>query len=143
MPDLTPRQQRFVSEFLVDHRGGPAARRAGYASAGSRVTAHKLLTRHNGVRAAITAAQALDSQRLQIERQDVIEGLLEAVADAKAQGNPMAMISGLREIGRMLGFYEPEVKRVEIADDANGTMRRMEAMSDSELLAIISSGTEA
>ena len=87
MPELTPRQQRFVAEFLVDHRGGPAARRAGYASAGSRVTAHKLLTEHSGVKAAISAAQTQDSQRLQIERQDVIAGLLEAVEMARAQGN--------------------------------------------------------
>ena len=40
------------------------------------------------------AAQAQDAQRLQIERLDVIKGLLEAYEMAKAQGNPAAMISG-------------------------------------------------
>ena len=39
------------------------------------------------MKAAISAAQTQDSQRLQIERQDVIAGLLEAVEMARAQGN--------------------------------------------------------
>lgn len=41
---MTPRQARFVDEYLVDANGTQAAIRAGYGAAGARVAAHRLLT---------------------------------------------------------------------------------------------------
>ena len=76
--DLTPRQSKFVANFPVTGNGTQAAMAAGYSQVSARVGAHRLLTKV-AVRAAIAHAQALDSKRLQIERQDVIAGLLEAV----------------------------------------------------------------
>ena len=90
------------------------------------------------IQAEIQARQALDSRRLQLDREGVIAGLLEAIAEARVQGNPAAMISGLREIGRMLGFYEPERRQVELAvRDGQGPMERM---TDAELMLVIAAG---
>ena len=43
--------------------------------------------------------------RLQLTRDDVIRGLLRAAQE----GSPMAMIAAYREIGKMLGYYNPPV----------------------------------
>ena len=86
------------------------------------------------VRAEIQARQGVDSQRLQIERQDVITGLLEAIEQARAQANPASMIAGLREIGRMLGFYEPQRHAVEVSAAADAEMGRLAGLSDAELV---------
>ncbi len=111
MADLTAKQTRFVDAYLVDCNGTQAAIAAGYSQVSARVGAHRLLTKP-AVRAAIAARQGVDSQRLQIGRQEAINALLEAVQQARALGDPMAMIAGWREIGRMLGFYAPERRQV-------------------------------
>ena len=77
------------------------------------------------------------ASELMLTRQDAVSGLLEAIAMAKQAGNSAAMIAGWREIGRMLGFFEPETHRVEISDDGRRLQARLEAMSDEELLATI------
>ena len=70
----------------------------------------------------------------------MLAGLLEAVNQARVQSNPMAMIAGLREISKMLGFYAVETKRVELTAGQGATQRRMGAMSDAQLLALIEQG---
>lgn len=131
---LTSRQAKFVLHFLVSGNGTRAAIEAGFSPASARVTAHRLLTKA-AVRAAIAARQGVDARRLEIERQDVIQGLLEGVAAAKSQANPAAMIAGWREIGKMLGFYAPEVRRVEVGPRHGGLLARFGAMTDAELAA--------
>jgi phage terminase small subunit len=135
---LSPKQARFVDEFGLDHNGTRAAVAAGYGAAGASVAAHRLL-RNDKVRAEIEARQGVDARRLQTGRQEALEGLLEAVAAAREQANPMAMIAGWREIGKMLGFYAPERREFEVGAAAAGAaeQRRWEAMTDAELEAVV------
>jgi hypothetical protein len=44
------------------------------------------------------------SQRPQIERNEAVQGLVEAIELGRVQADPAAMIAGWREIGRMLGL---------------------------------------
>jgi phage terminase small subunit len=71
---LTPRQQRFVEEYLVDLNGKQAAIRAGYSPKTAEVTASQNL-RIPKVQAAITAAQARRSQRTEITQDTVLREL--------------------------------------------------------------------
>ena len=73
----------------------------------------------------------------------MLAGLLEAVEQARVQSNPAAMVSGLREIGKMLGFYAPEVKKVDLNVAGQVELKRMNQMSDVELLKIIAAGQAA
>lgn len=136
-PELTDRQARFVANFLVTGNGTKAAIDAGFSPVSARVTAHRLLTKA-AVRAAIVARQGVDAKRLEIERHDVIQGLLEGVAQAKCQANPAAMIAGWREIGKMLGYFAPQEHRVEVRG-AGSELRRLSTMSNGELEALITS----
>lgn len=139
---LSQKQHRFVAEYLVDGNGTRAAIAAGYRPVGARVQASRMLRLPN-VREALEARQHADAERLSIEREDAIQGFRQAIDQAKAMGNPAAMIAGWREIGRLMGFYAPEVRRVEFSGGHPDSYRAMAAMSDAELLAVIARGEAA
>lgn len=139
---LSAKQTRFVSEYLVDGNGAQAAIRAGYSARSAKAIAAENLTKPD-VQKALQAHQSADAARLCLRREDVLAGLLEAVDQARVQSNPAAMVSGLREIGKMLGFYAPEVKKVDLNVAGQVELKRMNQMSDAELLAIIEAGQAA
>lgn len=132
---MTPKQKRFVEEYALDHNGARAAVRAGYAARSTKVTASRLLTKAN-VREALAVSQRQVAQRLEIDRQQVLEGLLEGIELARAQCNAMGMLVGWREIGKMCGFYAPEKKAVVITELTQREISKFEGLSDEELLAI-------
>ena len=132
---MTAKQARFVDEYLVDANGTQAAIRAGYGAAGARVAAHRLLT-NVAISSAIEARQRVDATRLSVVRNRVLTGLLEAVEMAREQRNPAGMVAGLREIGKLMGFYTDRVK-VDVGVTDQQERRRMEAMTDAELLAMV------
>ena len=92
------------------------------------------------VQAVLAERQGEVADRLQITREGVIQGLLEAVHMARVQSNPAGMIAGLREIGKMLGFYAPETHRVELVPDSAALEQRFQYLPDHELLALIAEG---
>ena len=132
---MTAKQARFIDEYLVDANGTQAAIRAGYGAAGARVAAHRLLT-NVAISSAIEARQRVDATRLSVDRDRVLAGLLEAVEMAREQRNPAGMVAGLREIGKLMGFYTDRVK-VDVGVTDQQERRRMEAMTDAELLAMV------
>ena len=138
-PKISPKQARFVQEYLVDANGAGAAVRAGYGAAGAHVAASRLL-RNANVHQALEARQQADATRLSMKRENVLAGLLEAVHLARDQMNPAGMVAGLREIGKLMGFYAPEVRRVELTTGQDAAQADFGAMSDGELLALIEQG---
>jgi phage terminase small subunit len=71
---LTPRQQRFVDEYLVDLNGTQAAIRAGYAAGSADVTAARQLAKP-AVQAAIQTEQAVRAARVGVRADHVIREL--------------------------------------------------------------------
>lgn len=71
---LTPKQQRFVDEYMIDLNGTQAAIRAGYAESGARTEGARLLANAN-VAAAIAAVQAERAQRTEITADRVLREL--------------------------------------------------------------------
>lgn len=135
---LSARESAFVASFLASGNATASAIAANFSPKGASVAGNRML-RNARVREALQARQAADAARLSMKREDVLAGLLEAVNQAREQKNPMAMISGLRELGRMMGFYAVETKRVELTATRGG-MTNLEGMSDGELINIIGAG---
>lgn len=133
---LNEKQLRFIDEYCCSHSAADAARRAGYSTKTARSIGHELLTKPD-VQAAIQARQAATALELGVTKQKVISDLLEAIQTARVQGNPGAMIAGAREIGKLLGFYEPETQRVELSVGDRGLAAKYQGMTDQELTAII------
>ena len=139
---LTPREIRFVQEYLVDACGTQAAIRAGVAPTGAHVWASRAL-RKAKVSAALKARQTADAARLSIQRDDVLNGLLRAIEQARHQSNPMAMIRGWVEIAKLMGLSTPERIKVDVNVAGSLEMGRLNQLSDAELLKIIEAGQAA
>ena len=71
---LTPKQARFVEEYLVDLNATQAAIRAGYSAKTAEVQGSRLLGNVK-VAAAIREAQEARSERTGITQDEVIQGL--------------------------------------------------------------------
>ena len=133
--ELTAKQLRFIDEYMIDRNGAAAAVRAGYSARCAKEEACRQLTKVN-IQAVLREKEGAEAERLQINRQDVLDGLLEAVALAQTKADPAAMISGWREIGKMLGFYAPELRSVKLTASGDALRAQYEALSDEELLGI-------
>lgn len=112
---LTPKQQRFVDEYLVDLNGKQAAIRAGYAERSAEVTASRLLSNAN-VASAINKALAARSQRTEITADYVLSTILETVERCK-QAAPVLDKTGKQmmvetEDGEMTPAYVFDSKAV-------------------------------
>jgi hypothetical protein len=131
---LTRRQARFVDEYLLSGNAAAAARAAGYSVRSARQIAFKNMSKDD-IQAALQARQQAQAEEMELTRQDVINALLGAIQTATEQGQPAVMITGWREIARMLGFYEPEVIRVEpMSGEADRILRQLESLPTSQLL---------
>ena len=97
--------------------------------------------RDRSIREAIEARQRVFADELRVSKDNVLTGLLEAVAVAQAQQNPAAMIAGWRELGRMLGYYQPEEHKITMGADGARLQARLTSMSDAELLALVTGQT--
>lgn len=127
----TSKQERFCDEYLVDLNGQQAAIRSGYSPVSAKVQASRLLTNDN-VRQLIQCKLKETEQRLQLQRDDVIRGLIKAAEQAKEQDDPQAAIDAYREIGRMLGYYE---RPAEVPVDVGELSQvRIQEMTEQELL---------
>jgi phage terminase small subunit len=71
---LSPKEQRFVVEFLKDHNGTQAAKRAGYSAKTARVIAQKLLARPR-VQQALQAKMQKVTAKAELSAQRVLEEL--------------------------------------------------------------------
>jgi len=87
MKKLTPKQQRFVQEYLIDLNGRQAAIRAGYAPGSAEVTASRLLI-HANVGAAVKAAVVKREERTGITQDWVLNTIYETAERCK-QARPV------------------------------------------------------
>ena len=92
MPALTPKQSRFVEEYLLDACAGKAAERAGYSPKTANQQGHILLS-HSGVRAAIDARMIRRSEKTEIDAARVLKEIA-----AMAFYDPADLIGVAREL---------------------------------------------
>jgi phage terminase small subunit len=92
---------------------------------------------------AVNFLRKKNEQSILTSRKKVLEGFLEAIEQAKLMSEPMVQIAGWREIGKMCGYYAPEVKEININVGAKRVIGQLEVMSDQELLQLIEKDREA
>ena len=78
MTKLTPKQQRFVDEYLVDLNATQAAIRAGYSAKTANEQGNRLLA-NVSVQKAIQEAMSARSERTKIDQDYVVNNLVEVV----------------------------------------------------------------
>jgi phage terminase small subunit len=141
---LTDRQKQFC---LFVSEGKPiktALRLAGYSENSQKYNG--LATRIMQNPQIIKAVHHLHKRyenAIVASRKTVLEGFLDAIEQAKLMSDPAVQIAGWREIGKMCGYYAPEVKEVNINVGAKRVIGQLEVMSDQELLDMIEKDREA
>ena len=134
---LSIKQERFVSEYLVDMNATRAAIRAGYSPRTAKSQASRLLSYVDLQKEIITRKQAQTALRLEIRRDDVVIGLLGAIELAREQGDPSIMIRGAAELNKMLGFYAPKTPNKDKGGAYDCHQIQLKDMSDKELVSLI------
>ena len=139
---LNPKQLRWIDEYLVDFNGAAAAIRAGYSEKSARSIAHENTTKPD-IQAILQARQAAIATELQITREGVVRGLIDAFEIAKADRQPSVMVSAMAAVAKLLGLYAVETKRVELTAGQGAVQSNFAAMNDAQLLALIAQGAVA
>lgn len=98
------------------------------------LTLSKKTERYPNVQRELAKVRAEMATEANITREDVVQMLLDAANMAKLMSDPTAMIAAAREIGKMLGHYAPEVKKIMTGMDQGDIKKALENMSDEELL---------
>jgi phage terminase small subunit len=101
---LTPKQQRFVAEYLVDLNATQAAVRAGYSPRTARSIASENLSKPD-IAAAIATAKAQVSRRTEVTIEAVVAELAKlGFADA-GRPTPAVKHDALVSLGKHLGMF--------------------------------------
>lgn len=124
---LTPRQARFVEEYVIDLNGLAAAIRAGYARKGAEVTASKLL-RVPKVKNEIDAHLATRSERAEVTKDYLITTLQGVYAKAVKEQH----YNGSARLGELLAKLNGHI--IEKRDVR--VIKSVEDMTDEELAAV-------
>jgi hypothetical protein len=123
---LNPRERRFVLQSTVGRMPpSSAAADAGY----------KAPPKSKTVRYALSIINGEIAKTLDIDLDFIQKGMLDAVQIAREKGEPMAMIAGYREMGKLSGMY---IEKKEI--DVNVrylTEAQLHELSDEEIDALI------
>ncbi len=104
MSDLTPRQARFVEEYLLDLNATQAAIRAGYSKKTANEQGSQLLAKLS-VRQAVAEAQAIRSKRTEITQDEVIQGLKKEATLEGEGSSHSARVSAWAHLGKHLGMF--------------------------------------
>lgn len=130
--ELTEEEHLYVQARAKGIGHTSACRAAGW-SPKSYPAAHQLEIRPS-IREALKKERAAYARQANVSRKDVIDGLTEAINQAKLQADPMAQIAGWREVAKICGHYAPEVKKIELDGTAKRMLQKFETLSDAELL---------
>lgn len=127
--ECSPTELKFVEGLALGMKHNQACQFAGIErSTGSR------MKKKPHVRAMLEELKAEAREQFNISRDDVIKGLSDAIQDAKLLADPTAQISGWREIGKMLGYYAPEEKKLILTAGQQRLRDQLEDMSEEDLL---------
>lgn len=118
---LTPKQERFVQEYLVDLNATAAAKRAGY----SEKTAYSLgqrLLKNVEIQKAIQNANNARQERTEVT-QDYVISKLKEIADKKASDAPeselkySSQIKAIELLGKHVGAWDRQGKQQTAVED--------------------------
>jgi phage terminase small subunit len=137
---LNDMQRIFVAAIVRGDTPRLAAQKAGYSRP---ITCGDVALKSKKIQAAIRFSYAKNAQAAQMTRQKVMDGLLESISIAKLQADAGVMVAGWREIGKMCGFYAPEVRKIDISVTTRRVVDQLETLSDDELLKIVDEAPEA
>lgn len=129
MKTLTPEQEKVAALFV---EGGKNK----HEIAKSLGTTPSAVSRTlNQEHVSYEVAKRREDMRIKMKmtREDVAQVFIDAIEMARVMAEPSTMIQGGREVGKMLGYYEPETVRVEISNNVQELQQQLRTLTDAEL----------
>lgn len=99
MPGLTPKQQRFVEEYLVDLNGTQAAIRAGYSAKTANEQAARLLAKVS-IAGAVQTAKAVRAEKTGFDAEWVLTQTADVYAEARKENDRPSALRALDLMGK-------------------------------------------
>ena len=131
--DLNKKDEEYVQARLDGKTAAESAEYAGYAT---RTAVENI----PAVREGLSKGRAELAANHGVTRASIIAEMQEAVRIARASADPQSMIKGLSEIAKMLGFYAPEEKRVNLTMSQERMKTQLENLPDEALLRMAEDG---
>ena len=126
---LTLQDERLVEALL---KGLPLHRAAKEAQMCYKTSLTRVKEPH--IQEAVASRRTQLRHQYRLSRERCVEGILDAIQQAKLLSDPATQINGWREIARMLGHYEPEKKVIELSDQREEALKQLETLAVDELL---------
>ena len=138
---LTPKQARFVSEYLVDLNGKQAAIRTGYSPKTAEVQASQLLSLPK-VKAAVAAGKALQLERADLSASRVLEELRRlAFADVRNLFDEHGKLKPLHDLtpeqSASIASLEVVIKNAEAGDGHTDTVHKIKVWDKPRVLEML------
>lgn len=130
---LTVQQAVYVDERAKGVSPTASAAAAGYSNPSYRILSLEV---NPSITEALAAERTKNALIVGYTRREVLEGIAEAIDQAKTLADPMAQIAGWREVAKICGYYAPEVKKIELTHQHKRKLSELEQLSDQELLEI-------
>ena len=102
---LTAKQERFVSEYLIDLNATQAAIRAGYSEKTAQEQSSRLLS-NVMVQQAVSDAQNRVAEKAEWSAADRLR-ILAGIAEANIKDDPRVAVSAIAEANKMQGSHAP------------------------------------
>lgn len=126
---IVMKQKVFADAILEGATQCDAARAAGYHPASAAT-----VMRNEQVQQYIEEARHVTEDLSTIKRLDVLNMFMEAIDMARTLADPANMINGADKIAKMMGYYAPETKRIELTTDQAVFHSKLRQLSDAELM---------
>lgn len=134
IPDeFQDRQRKYIYWRALGLTTIQASRRAGYAD---RNHGRKMETTNPKVREAIENLGKAAQIRFEIDRDKVVEGLMEAINVAREQSDARVMVQGWSEMARITGVEAPKKTEVTMTGEITHNTA-LNTVSDRELLKLV------
>ena len=133
---MTPKQERFVQEYLIDSNATAAAKRAGYSPKTAMEQGYQLLQK-TSVKMAIQGMQAEHRERAKVTVENLTEKLRTAYDMAEKNGQSASMVQASMGLAKLHGYLVDRTEDVTKAADMTPDERAAELERvEAELAAI-------
>jgi len=140
LTELTPKQERFVEEYLIDSNATAAAKRAGYSKKTAKETGYENLTKPH-IAAAIESGRAVMRERCAVTVENLTDELEDARVLAMGGDMPSAAVTAIMGKAKLHGLV---VDRKELSGGVHLTHEEALAeIEDDEPVPVTRPGIEA
>ncbi len=123
---MTPKQERFVAEYMLDLNATQAAARAGYSPKTAAEQGYQLLHK-TSVQEAIQDLQAKFRERMEVSKESVTAQLNTAYDMAEANGQTAVMVQATMGIAKVHGLLVDKTEEVKPTENMTPDELRAES----------------